>query len=67
MKLRTGALVAVAIAALLAITWRFYGVGKSPAGQEPLLSLDSNNFDRLRSGFNAASGQVRIVLLLSPT
>jgi hypothetical protein len=66
MKLRPGVLAAVAIVALLAVAWHFYG-GKSPAGQDPLVSVTSNNFEELRSAFNAASGQVRVVLLLSPT
>ena len=40
---------------------------KVPAGQPPLSSLKSENFDQLRVAFNAASGDVRVVLLLSPT
>jgi hypothetical protein len=40
---------------------------KVPAGQPSLSSLTSENFDRLRTAFNAASGDVRVVLLLSPT
>jgi hypothetical protein len=32
-----------------------------------LVSLTSSNFDQLRTAFNAASGEVRVVLLLSPT
>lgn len=67
MKLRPGALAVIGIAALLAVAWHLYGGGKSPAGQRPLLSLTSNNFDEVRSAFNAASGQVRVVLWLSPT
>jgi hypothetical protein len=38
-----------------------------PAGQASLLSLTSENLDQLRAAFNAASGDVRVVLLLSPT
>jgi hypothetical protein len=40
---------------------------KVPAGQTYLSSLTPENFDQLRSAFNAASGDVRVVLLLSPT
>ncbi len=40
---------------------------KVPAGQPSLFSLASENFDELRTAFNSASGDVRIVLLLSPT
>ena len=40
---------------------------KVPAGQPSLSSLTSANFDELRGAFNQASGDVRVVLLLSPT
>jgi hypothetical protein len=55
------------IASLLALSWLFYGGETVPAGQPPLLSLTSSNFEQLRAAFNAATGEVRIVLLLSPT
>jgi hypothetical protein len=67
MRVRLSIVAALVIAGLLALGWRFYGGGKAPAGQPPLVSLTSSNFDELRAAFNAASGQVRIVLLLSPT
>jgi hypothetical protein len=38
-----------------------------PAGQPSLSYLTSENFDGLRTAFNEASGDVRVVLLLSPT
>ena len=40
---------------------------KGPAGQPSLSSLTSENFEQLRTAFNKASGDVREVLLLSPT
>jgi hypothetical protein len=40
---------------------------KVPAGQPSLSTLTLENFGKLRTAFNAASGDVRIVLLLSPT
>jgi hypothetical protein len=43
------------------------GRPKVPAGQRSLSSLTSENFDQLRTAFNTASGDVRVVLLLSPT
>ena len=52
---------------LLALAWHYYGGAMVPAGQPPLASLTSANFDQFRTTFNAASGEVRIVLLLSPT
>ena len=60
------------VAALLAVG--LFGLGqylyrgqRVPSGQPALVSLSAANFDMLRSSFNAASGDVRIVLLLSPT
>jgi hypothetical protein len=38
-----------------------------PAGQPSLASLASENLDQLRVAFNQASGDVRVILLLSPT
>jgi outer membrane lipopolysaccharide assembly protein LptE/RlpB len=60
-------ILAVVFVGLLALGWHFRGGEKVPAGQPPLLSLTSANFDQLRAAFNDASGDVRIVLLLSPT
>jgi hypothetical protein len=50
---------------LLAIGWPFYGGENVPAGQPPLVSLTSSNFDQLRAAFNSASGVARTFLLLS--
>ena len=52
---------------LVALAWHIYGGAKVPAGQPPLASLTPANFDQFRTAFNATSGEVRIVLLLSPT
>jgi hypothetical protein len=59
-------LVLVAVG-LLALAWHLNSGAKVPAGQPPLASLTSANFDQFRAAFNAGSGEVRIVLLLSPT
>jgi hypothetical protein len=67
MKTRLSIIGVLVIVGLLALAWYFYGGQKVPAGQPPLISLSSSNFDQLRTAFNAASGEVRIVLLLSPT
>jgi hypothetical protein len=40
---------------------------KVPAGQPSLSYLSSENFDQLQTAFNKDSGDVRVVLLLSPT
>jgi hypothetical protein len=67
MKKRLRILAALVVVGLLALGYHFYGGETVPAGQPPLVSLTSTNFDQLRTAFNAASGDVRIVLLLSPT
>lgn len=67
MKRSLSILALLAIVGFLVLGWHFYGGARVPAGQPPLMLLTSSNFDRLRTSFNAASGEVRIVLLLSPT
>jgi hypothetical protein len=67
MKKFLSILAVLAVVVLFALGYHFYGGAKVPAGQPPLVSLTSTNFDQLRAAFNAASGDVRIVLLLSPT
>jgi hypothetical protein len=58
---------AIAITGVLILSWHFYSGTRVPVGQQPLISLTSTNFGQLRAAFNAACGEVRIVLLLSPT
>ena len=67
MKKSVSILAAFVFVGLLALGWHFYGGARVPAGQPALVSLTSTNFDELRAAFNAASGEVRVVLLLSPT
>jgi hypothetical protein len=57
----------LAVLGLLAVGRRYYAGSTVPAGQPALVSLEAQNFDQVRRAFNAASGNVRIVLLLSPT
>jgi hypothetical protein len=52
---------------LLAVGRHYYAGSRVPAGQPALVSLGAQNFDQVRRAFNAAPGNVRIVLLLSPT
>ena len=67
MKKGLSILAALVTVGLLVLAWHLYRGATAPAGQPPLASLTSANFDQLRTAFNAASGEVRIVLLLSPT
>lgn len=59
-----GALLAVALLALLVYV---YGGSQTPAGQPPLQSLTAQNVAEIKSEFNAAKDDVRLLLLLSPT
>jgi hypothetical protein len=45
----------------------FYGGGQAPAGQQPLRSLTPQTIGELKTEFNAAKDDVRVLLLLSPT
>jgi hypothetical protein len=67
MKKPLSILALLVLVGLLVLGWHFYGAARVPTGQPPLVSLTSSNFNQLRTAFNAASGEVRIVLLLSPT
>jgi hypothetical protein len=67
MKKLLSILAVLVLLGLLALGRHFYRGETVPAGQPPLVSLTSTNFDQLRAAFNAASGEVSIVLLLSPT
>ena len=57
------ALVVVLLAAVLYL----YGGGQTPSGQPPLRSVTAQNVADIKNQFNAATGDVRVVLLLSPT
>ncbi len=62
-------ILALALFVVLAATfaaWRF-ATHDAPAGQSPLATLDATSVAALRNDFNAAAGQTRIILLLSPT
>jgi hypothetical protein len=67
MKKRLGIVAALACAVLLALAWHYYHGSNVPTGQPPLVAITSTNFEQLRAAFNAATGEVRVVLLLSPT
>ena len=58
------ALILVVFAVFLAQRFLTHDV---PAGQPPMATLDSGSIEALRSDFNRASDQVRILLLLAPT
>jgi hypothetical protein len=57
------------VAALLgAGALSYYVAGdRPPANQPALATLNAGSMDSLRTQFNAASGDTRVILLLSPT
>ncbi len=58
---------AVALLFFLGINGVFSSKGHAPLGQPAFVELDSQKLEGLRQAFNAADGQVRIVLWVSPT
>ena len=67
-RFRLRLLISIVLAAILAaLAWLQYGPRKAPPGQPPLAYLDSSSLETLKADFNGASGETRIVVLLSPT
>lgn len=58
--------VVVAVLILLAMFY-LWGPGTVPAGQQPLVTLSSANFDQFGKAFDANADAGRLVLLVSPT
>jgi hypothetical protein len=52
---------------LVALAQRQLGTHHAPVGQPPLAHLDAGSLDTLRTDFNRAAGEARIIVLLSPT
>lgn len=58
----------VALAAFLLYgAWYSWGPRITPAGQPPLAVLDAGSSGSFVTQFNAAAGETRLLLLLSPT
>ena len=58
---------AVVAALLIAAVLYLYGGSQAPAGQAPLQNVTAQNVAEIKNDFNAAKGDVRVLLLLSPT
>ena len=58
---------AVMAALLIAAVLYLYGGSQTPAGQAPLQNVTAQNVADIKNDFNAAKGDVRVLLLLSPT
>lgn len=59
-------IVAVAVA-LVCLAWLEWAPRRTPAGQPPLTILKPDSLPAFRAAFNASAGEVRILLMLSPT
>lgn len=64
---RKRALWLIVAIALLTVAFYLWGSSHTPPGQPPLVSLNHTNVVDFQQSFNAAPGDMRIVLLLSPT
>jgi hypothetical protein len=67
-RVRSGLILgAVALLFFLGINGVFSPKGHAPPGQPAFVELDAQKMEGLRAAFNAADGQVRIVLWAAPT
>jgi hypothetical protein len=59
----------IVLAAAVAVLGGIYftRTGHAPAGQPPLVEINSTAFSALQSEFNGTSAGLRVILLLSPT
>ncbi len=58
---------AVALLFFLGINGVFSPKGHAPPGQAAFVDLDQQKLEGLRQAFNAADGQVRVVIFVAPT
>jgi hypothetical protein len=66
MSRKTAAIMPVALL-LGAGLFYFYGGHTAPPGQPTLVALTPQNLSSIGDAFNEAKGEVRLLLLLSPT
>ena len=59
--------VAIVAISLAVLGQRQFGTHYTPDGQPALLHLSTVSVETLRSDFNRAVGDVRVIVLLSPT
>jgi hypothetical protein len=57
----------LALALGLTLAWYVWGPRTVPPGQPALATLSPSALETLRADFNRAAGQVRVIILLSPT
>lgn len=60
-------LIAAVVVVVLSALWFPFGGHRTASGQQPLAELNAQSLDQFRADFNAAAGETRMILLLSPT
>ncbi len=55
------------LALLVAAGFYLYGGGQTPSGQPPLRHVSAQSVSEIKNEFNAAKGDARVLLLLSPS
>lgn len=58
---------AIVLVLILLAVFYLWGPGTVPAGQQPLVTLSSANFDEFAKTFDANTAAARLLLLVSPT
>lgn len=64
---RKTALAALVLLILVAGLLYFYAGHQAPAGQPPLATVTAQSLPGMEAAFNQAKGDVRLLVLLSPT
>jgi hypothetical protein len=67
MKPKRAIFVAVVTVLALLVAVYLWGPSSVPAGQQPLVTLSSKNFNEFETVFDADTSVPRLLLLLSPT
>ncbi len=60
-------LIVVPAVLLAAAGWYAFAGHQAPAGQPPLADISVQSIELLKAEFNRDAGELRIILLLSPT
>jgi hypothetical protein len=60
-------LAAAVVVSVGVIAWLKIAPRRVPPGQPALATLDSSSLPAFRNAFNAADGDVRVLVMLSPT
>jgi len=67
LKAVVGVPIVMLIVVLAAYAWLQYAPRAVPAGQPPLEKLQAGSLDAVKDAFNAGVGEVRLLVMLSPT